>query len=33
MAEREILLAGDPKKEVLVSELVDRLIGMLRGEI
>ena len=33
MVEKEILLAGDPNKEVLASELVERLMGRFRGEI
>ena len=33
MVEKEILLTGDPNKEVLASVLVERLIGWFRGEI
>ena len=33
MVEKEILLAGDPNKEVLASKLVGRLMGRFRGEI
>ena len=33
MVEKEILLARDPNKEDLASELVERLIGRFRGEI
>ena len=37
MVEKEILLAGDPNKEILASELVERLVESLmcrcRGEI
>ena len=33
MVEKEILLAGDPNKEILASELVERLMGRFRGEI
>ena len=32
MVEKEILLAGNPNKEVLASELVERLIGRFCGE-
>ena len=32
MVEKEILLAGDSNKEVLSSELVERLMGMFRGK-
>ena len=33
MVEEEILLAGDPNKEILASKFVERLIGRFRGEI
>ena len=33
MVEKEILLAGDPNKKVLASELVERLMGRFHGEI
>ena len=33
MVEKEILLAGDPNKKVLASELVERLMGRFRGKI
>ena len=33
MIEKEILLAGDPNTKVLVSKLVERLIGRFCGKI
>ena len=33
MEEKEILLAGDPNKEGLASEIVERLMGRFRGKI